>query len=167
MSKLAAIIIAVIGLLVVFFLGMSSIVYGETAKLQERLHNEVKNDLDFDNFVAYQVKYFKSLERTENNGFVSETYWIVTEYEGELTHQLITFTVPNGAILRASSNEDPNDLTQFIFKNSSNEILLDTKVHESYKYLALSFNYNQDQLGFIYQFIVLEESDLISIEVKD
>lgn len=168
MNRIFTVVIIFFGLFAVFFVGMTSITYDESTKFTEKIYLEAKENQSFDDFLAYQSFAYQRVDRQTDALFLIEVYHVVTAISHEnYVHQIVIFSIPLNSIDYALSVNDASDQTAFIVKIDSDTIIFDSRTHPSYQQVALSYGYNDHQLGFIYQVVLFDASADYQISIHD
>ena len=125
MSRIITSIIIFLGLIAIIFIGIIQKTYQENTKFTNMIFDRAKETLDFDDFLAYQVDYFKKIDETSNANYQISIYQLVLLEEDNYKNSLIVFLIPIGEVMMADSKDDPNDFSNIIIKDH-NEVIFDS-----------------------------------------
>lgn len=168
MNKMFTIIVILLGLFAVFFVGMTTITYDASAQFTETIYEKAKENQTFDDFLAYQSFAYGLIHQQADDLFLVDVYHVVTAINHDsYMHQLVIFSIPLTDIDYASNIHEINDKTAFMVKNNLDVIIFDSKTDPNYQNIALSYGYNDDELGFIYQVVEFESTGDYQIIIHD
>lgn len=164
MSRIITSIIIFLGLLAIIFIGIIQKTYQENTKFTNMIFDRAKETLDFDDFLAYQVDYFKKIDETSNANYQISIYQLVLLEEDNYKNSLIVFLIPIGEVMMADSKDDPNDFSNIIIKDH-NEVIFDSYYFNDA--FSLTYGLNEEVMGFIYQTIDIDNDDTYNILIKN
>ncbi|MDY0276944.1 MAG: hypothetical protein RBQ97_02550 [Acholeplasma sp.] len=155
--------IAVLFLIVIFFISLFEITIREQNNLTNEIFSNAKNTKDFDDFVAYQAAYYDYLEKHDANGYSVTVYNAV---EDNQSNHFLVIIIPDNYenIEFADNNSDVNDNTQVTFIINQ-EIVFDTK--KNYPNVAISYGYSNENFGYIFFDYEILNTTKVNVEYRD
>lgn len=140
------------------FFTMSETIIRQQNALNDEIFLEAKTTKSFDRFVKYQSSYYLLIDQEEIDGFKFTTYQIITN-ENENHHLLIV--VPVEDVKYAEEKTDVNDKTKVVLTTPNHSF--NTNIYNE----ALSFGYNENQVGFMFFNIKTDKDDTLNIKYYD
>src|SRR5690554_5644378 len=154
------IIFVVIFFIALYFTTMSEMIVRTQNDFNDQIFLEAKEEKEFDDFVKYQTNYFKKVKEINEDNYNMYLYHILID---ENVDNLLVIIIPTNYenITYASKNDDQNDQTRVLLKGK-NETFDTNDINQ-----AISFGYNDDQVGFMFFNIKIEKDDQILYEYYD
>lgn len=159
-SLIFYIIFVVIFFIVLYFTTMSEMIVRTQNDFNDQIFLEAKEEKEFDDFVKYQTNYFKKVKEINEDNYNMYLYHILID---ENVDNLLVIIIPTNYdnISYASKNDEQNDQTRVLLKGKNGTF--DTNDINR----AISFGYNDDQVGFMFFNIKIEKDDQILYEYYD
>lgn len=153
------ILFAVIFLIALYFTTTAELIVRTQNTFNDQLFLESKTTNDFEGFVKYQTEYYKMLDKIDEEDYSFHFYHILIE--GGIDNFFVVVNPISNNIKHATSKDDPNDHSRVVLNGLTNEY--DTRNIKD----AISYGYNENQIGFMFYNLEITNNDQIEFSYYD